>query len=78
MTDKMQHKFFKTFISFIATFLAVIIVVLVLRALTLNMETRNNAAHNFMKDYFDVMLIKTENILSKFRIRKNSVNWFIV
>ncbi len=74
MTDKVQYKFLKTFISFVATFLAVIIIVLILRALTLNIETKNNSAHNFMKDYFDVMLIKTENILSKFKIRKNSVS----
>ncbi len=74
MIESRRNKFIKTSISFIITFLIVIVTVIILRALTLNINSNGNPVHIFMKDYFDVMLKKTEDIASKFKIRRNSVS----
>lgn len=73
MKDK-REKILKTLISFIITFLVIFITVVVLRALTLNINAGNNKAHAFLKDYFDVMHNKTELIASKLKIKSDNVS----
>ncbi len=74
MTKDNRSKILKALISFIITFLVVFITVVVLRALTLNINVGDNKAHAFLKDYFDVMYKKTEVIASKFKIRNDNVS----
>ncbi len=74
MIKDKREKIFKTFISFIITFLIIFITVVVLRALTLNVQASDNKAYAFFKDYFDVMRSKTEVIASKLKIKSDNVS----
>ncbi len=74
MIKNNREKIVKTFISFVITFLIIFIVVVVLRALTLNINSTDSKVHAFLKDYFDVMHTKTEAIASKFKIKSDNVS----
>lgn len=73
---KKPNLIIKTFVSFLITFLIILIVAIAIRAFTLNMKNTESAFGVFTNEYFEVIAGKIDSVASMFKIKRNSVSQY--
>ena len=73
-----QHKFLKTVLSIIISFLMIFIVALFVRSISNSILPKDNKLALLVNDYLDMMSIMTEKIAVGMRIKRNSVSEYQV
>lgn len=73
---KKPNLILKTFVSFLITFLIILIVAITIRAFTLNMKNTESAFGVFTNEYFEVIAAKIDSVASMFNIKRNSVSQY--